>query len=103
MKRWLRNTIVYLVLLLFTFFPILCILFVSGVANACGCRVDEGAVHPCVVLGVDIGAALYTLGVMGWLIFFTFPLGCLTIFACTIFVIVEYVLSRQRKPPEPLP
>ena len=97
MKRWLRNTIAYLVLLLFTFFPILCILFVSGIANACGCRVDEGAVHPCVVVGIDIGPALYTLGVMGWLIFFTFPLGCLAILAYTIFAIVEWFLARRRK------
>ena len=48
----------------------------SGViANANGCRVDEGSVHPCVINGKDYGQMLYTLGVMGWLMLVTLPAG----------------------------
>ena len=62
-----------IVLLLWTTFPILCMIGASTVASAGGCTVDEGAVHPCRVFGVDIGALLYTLGGMGWLGLVTLP------------------------------
>jgi len=61
------------------------------IANAYGCRVDEGSVHPCVIGGKDYGQLLYTLGVMGWLMLVTLPAG---VFAFAIWLIV-LVLHRS--------
>ena len=33
-----------------------------GVAG--GCRIDEGSVHPCRVLGLEVGEAAYTIGIL---------------------------------------
>ena len=45
------------------------------IANAHGCKVDEGSVHPCIINGKDYGQLLYTLGVLGWLMLALSPLG----------------------------
>jgi hypothetical protein len=55
------------------------------IANANGCRVDEGSVHSCVINGKDYGQLLYTLGVMGWLMLVTLPAGA---FAFVLWLIV---------------
>ena len=38
------------------------------------CDLNEARVQPCVVLGVDIGAVLTYLGVMGWFMLVSWPL-----------------------------
>ena len=38
----------------------------GAIANAYGCKVDEGSVHPCIINGHDYGELLCSLGVMGW-------------------------------------
>ena len=68
---WLILAAIVLVALL----PVLSVLFAAFVANANGCRLDEGSVHPCMVMGSDWGETLYTFGVMGWLMLATLPLG----------------------------
>jgi hypothetical protein len=45
------------------------------IANANGCHVDEGSVHPCIINGKDYGSLLYALGVTGWLMLVTLPAG----------------------------
>lgn len=62
-------------IVLFTTAPILAILVASAIASLFGCRADEGSRHACVVAGVDIGGALTTLLVSGWLLFVTLPVG----------------------------
>lgn len=54
--------------------PFLCVLLSSAIASALGCTLNEAGAHPCFVLGVDIGEALVTGFVMGWLMLVTFPL-----------------------------
>jgi hypothetical protein len=104
MQRWRRNLLIYSVITLWTLLPILCVLVASAVASACGCTVDEGAVHPCFVFNIDIGTLLYTLGVMGWLGLVTLPTGAIAFVLYTIFAIVEWLMTlrRQRRPP-PMP
>ena len=51
----------------------------AAIANAYGCKVDEGSVHPCIINGHDYGELLYSLGVMGWFMLVTIP-GALVAF-----------------------
>ena len=51
----------------FAFAPIGSVMLCGAIANAYGCKVDEGSVHPCIINGQDYGHLLYTLGVLGWL------------------------------------
>jgi hypothetical protein len=83
--------IVYLVLVLFTVAPILSVAIAGAVARFCGCRLDEGGPHPCILWGVDVGGLLYCMGVAGWFMLLTLPLGALAILAFTL------ELRRDRK------
>ena len=85
---WLVLTLIVLVALA----PIGSVVACSAIANAHGCKVDEGSVHPCVINGKDYGQLLYTLGVMGWLMLVTLPGGAL---AFVIWLVV-LVLHRAR-------
>lgn len=71
----LIHLLVLSAILLAGFAPLLGVMAVGLIAEANGCRVDEGSPHPCVVNGVDIGQSLYSVGVLGWLMLATIPLG----------------------------
>lgn len=45
------------------------------IANAAGCTLHEGSVNPCVIVGYDWGRALYTMGVLGWLMLISLPIA----------------------------
>lgn len=70
-------TVALLTILGFALFPVLSVLIVSLVAGAAGCSVNEGSVTPCVIAGVDMGGLLYTMGVLGWLMVATIPVGAM--------------------------
>lgn len=55
--------------------PLASVGLAAVVALLAGCRVDEGAPHPCVIAGNDIGNELYAMGVMGWLMLATAPIA----------------------------
>jgi hypothetical protein len=76
--------------------PLLGVLVTSIVASSLGCRVDEGSVHPCYLFGVSIGNALYTLGVMGWLMLVTLPIA---VFLLVAWIVIEIVLFARRPRP----
>lgn len=48
-----------------------------AIAKANGCTLHEGFANPCIVLGVDIGNTLYSMGVMFWFTFLTMPIAAL--------------------------
>lgn len=75
---------VYLLIGLYTVAPLLSVLAALAIASATGSQLDEGGPHPAVVFGIDIGHALYTMFVLGWLSFFTIPTGLLALVAYTI-------------------
>jgi hypothetical protein len=82
---------------LFAFAPVGSVVACGVIANAHGCRVDEGSVHPCVINGNDYGQLLYTLGVMGWFMLVTLPAG---LFAFVLWLIVLLLHRRAwRKRP----
>lgn len=97
MKRWLIHLIVYLLILGFTFLPVFGLMTMTILADAFGCRVDEGSIHPCPAFGTDIGGTLYTLGMSGWLMLFTFPVGAIILAVYTLLAVGEWLYSRYRK------
>jgi hypothetical protein len=77
--------IVLALIILFAFAPIGSVILCGAIANAYGCKVDEGSVHPCIINGQDYGHLLYSLGVLGWLMLVTLPCG---LFAFVVWLIV---------------
>ena len=80
----------------------------AWIANANGCKVDEGSVHPCIINGHDYGELLYDLGVMGWFMLVTLPGGLLAFVSWLILLILHRVAWRKRlsagvRPPIPQP
>ncbi len=83
----------------------------AWIANAHGCKVDEGSVHPCIIGGHDYGELLYALGVLGWLMLVTL-LGGLFAFVIWLIVLILHRVSWQKRfaagvpptiPPPPSP
>ncbi len=70
-----RTFAIFVLIVLYTIAPVLSVLLASLIANSLGCRLDEGDVHPCKCLGVNIGEPLYVMGVAGWLALVTLPTG----------------------------
>jgi hypothetical protein len=64
----------------------------AAIANAYGCKVDEGSTHPCMINGNNYGQLLYTLGVLGWLMLVTLPVG---LFAFVFWLLI-LILHRER-------
>jgi hypothetical protein len=56
-------------------FPVILSLLAGMIASANGCTLNEGTKHACVLLGVDIGGALYAMGLAVWFSVATLPVG----------------------------
>jgi hypothetical protein len=82
-------------ILLFTFFPLLPLCIAGAAADLAGCRLDEGSVHPCMIAGTDFGSLLYDMGVMGWLMLLTFPVGLLLL-SCWLIVFLKKFFAARR-------
>ena len=93
---WLWYFLALLLIGAFAFAPIGSVILCSAIANAYGCKVDEGSVHPCVINGHDYGQLLYSLGVMGWFMLVTIPGGLLAFVTWLIFLILHRVAWRKR-------
>ncbi len=65
----------FLGIVLWTIWPIVCVVVASFVASSCGCELNEANAHQCVILGIDVGPVLYDMFVMGWLMLVTIPTG----------------------------
>ena len=68
------------------------------IANAYGCKVDEGSVHPCIIGGVDRGELLYSMGVLGWLMLVTLPVGGLAFLVWLAILIAHRLRWKNRTP-----
>src|SRR5437899_8263821 len=88
---WILYGVALVLIVLFAFAPIGSVMLCAAVANAYGCKVDEGSMHPCIINGQDYGQLLYTLGVLGWLMLVTLPAG---LFAFVVWLII-LILHRQ--------
>lgn len=72
---WIVYGIALASIALFALAPVFSVMLCGVTANAYGCKVDEGSVHPCIINGQDYGHLLYTLGVAGWFMLVTLPVG----------------------------
>jgi hypothetical protein len=97
---WILYWIVLALIGLVTLAPMGSVVACGVIANAHGCRVDEGSVHPCVVNGKDYGPLLYQLGVMGWLMLLTLPAGALA-FAVWLIVLVLHRSAWRKRGADP--
>ena len=73
--RQIKIVLIVTVVLLLSFSPIIISLVAGHIANTNDCILHEGFVNPCIINGQDYGKTLYTMGVTGWLVFFTAPIG----------------------------
>ena len=97
---------VLVVISAFAFAPIGSVMLCGAIANAYGCKVDEGSVHPCIINGQDYGHLLYTLGVLGWLMLVTLPCGLFAFVVWLIVLILHRAALQKRLSagvPSPIP
>jgi hypothetical protein len=88
--------IVLVLIVLFAFAPIGSVMLCGAIANAYGCKVDEGSVHPCTIGGHNYGELLYSLGVLGCLMLVTLPAGALMFVLWLIVLILRRANWRRR-------
>ncbi|MGA7489518.1 MAG: hypothetical protein WBW74_21545 [Xanthobacteraceae bacterium] len=79
--------------------PLLVSLAASLVAMLLGCRLDEGGVHPCSVLGLDIGGALYMFGMLFWFGLFALPIVAIGFIVWLRFAVVLLFKHARRSTP----
>lgn len=71
---WLFGTSLFVILGV-ALLPVASVAVAGLVAEAAGCTLNEARAHPCVIAGLDWGGLLYTMGVLGWLMLATIPIG----------------------------
>jgi hypothetical protein len=92
-----RGFVIFMLLVLYTIGPVLSVLLASLIANVLGCNLNEGNVHPCKCLGIDIGELLYSMFVMGWLALVTLPTGAMAILAFLAVTIASTIFKPRKK------
>ncbi|HET7852664.1 MAG TPA: hypothetical protein VFK91_07955 [Methyloceanibacter sp.] len=81
----------------FAFSPIAVTYTAGLIAVAIGCDLNEASVHPCPLLGVNIGPLLYAMGLSVWFVSLTVVAGLLALIALAIVWIVRVVKARRAK------
>jgi hypothetical protein len=94
---WIPYWIVLGLIVIVALAPIGSVIACGVIANAHGCRVDEGSVHPCIINGKDYGQTLYTLGVMGWFMLVTLPAGAFA-FALWLAILLLHRSAWRKRP-----
>jgi hypothetical protein len=84
-------------ILLFAIAPVVIAVAAGQLGNALGCRVDESGAYPCPLWGMDIGEALYSAGVFGWLTLATLPAGALLWLAHIGYTVIALLRRRLRR------
>jgi ABC-type multidrug transport system permease subunit len=93
---WKLFALLSILVALFAFFPMLGVVIAGPVAQAAGCALDGGSVHPCVIAGQDYGKTLYRMSLLGWLTIYTVPLAVLA-FAGLSVIQAALLLTRRRR------
>ena len=83
----------YFLVALFAGWPIVSVIVAGSIASWNGCTLHEGFANPCVVGGKDLGGTLYAMGVMGWFMIATIPLGAIS---GLLWTITWIILKRRR-------
>ena len=75
--------------------PVLSVAAASAMASFNGCVLNEGDAHSCMVLGVDVGGALYAMFVSGWFAMLTLPVAATIALAWIVAEAVRVVRRRK--------
>ena len=94
---WPVYLVVLAVIVVLAALPVLSVTLAGVLASANGCRLDEGGAHPCVIAGTDYGDTLYTLGVLGWLMLASLPLGVMALLVWAV-VLAIHLFARSPRP-----
>lgn len=79
--------------------PVLAPFAAYTIASLAGCQLDEGSIHPCTAFGTDIGGALYTTAMFGWLGLATLPFAALAALLISLLALsdlIRYLWRRTR-------
>ena len=96
---WVLYAIALVLILVFALWPVASVALSGWLAQAHGCALNEGDIHPCMIGGSDWGGTLYAMFVMGWFMLATLPLGALALAAWLLVLVVHYLVwRRQRRP-----
>jgi hypothetical protein len=77
---------------IFAVLPIGIVLAVGIIGNVLDCVVDESGTSVCMLLGVDIGGMLATIGILGWFALITIPIGVVIGALFLILLVIGLVL-----------
>ena len=89
--------IVFAVILVVALLPVIASFSAAAIAESHGCALDEGNVHPCLVLGSDWGTILYGLFVLGWLALATIPYGGMALIVWLVVLLIHYFAWRRSR------
>jgi hypothetical protein len=89
--------ILLIVILSYTIGPILIGLIGAIIATIGSCQVDEGSVHPCILLGMNLGGLLYRVGLMPWLALITIPTGEIALGVWGIMASLIWIVTWKKK------
>jgi hypothetical protein len=98
-RRIIIHTLIILFILLIGASPLISALVAGTIAEANGCQLDEGSIHPCVINGTDQGETLYTFGMLGWFAIGTIPLalGVAAIYLVIVIIVAIIQATRRRR------
>ena len=94
---WWVYLIVLAIILVVALVPLISVIIAGSIAEANGCALDEGSVHACIVGGNDIGSTLYAMGVMGWFMIATIPLGAGAVLVWAVVLIVHRLYWGRKR------
>lgn len=94
---WVLLALILVVALL----PVISVVIAGSIAEANGCTLHEGFSNPCIVNGSDMGETLYALGVMGWFMIATIPLGGMAIMAWLVILVIHRIVWGRRQVAKP--
>jgi hypothetical protein len=77
----------YLLIIFIAALPVILVVLADFIASINGCRLDEGSVHPCKIIGVNIGGLLTGMFVCGWLALASLPFGFIALIVYTLIII----------------
>ena len=93
-KSFVRGALIVIAL---AFSPIAVTYTAGLIALLIGCDLNEASVHPCPLIGVNIGPLLYAMGLAVWFVSLTVLAGLLALVVLVIIFIVRTLRARRAK------
>ena len=94
---WKLFALLTLLVALLAFLPMLGVIVAGPIAQAAGCALDGGSVHPCIIAGEDYGKTLYRMSLLGWLTIYTMPVAILAFAGLSVIQAVLLLTRRHRE------